>query len=272
MPRSSGKVLPRTAQRSEEGAVMLIVLLVLLTATALATAALQGTQFELRSSGYNRAAVQMEYVSEAAATNTVAWIDAISPIGRLTSQLSTGKPINALFGEPEIPTDNPRRANRTTWLQQAEWSGVPFPPITNADKGLVLNGVTDRLGTFGPRSAYIAGLETTTLAGDQTEALVRTNYVVDLYDCRELPNTASAGNQVNQGGSGTLKQVQYYCVVTSRGRSYVPRWSDPTALTTGNKLPRKSWSIAGGTAYEPSRFTMAHDARGTIITPPVPLQ
>jgi hypothetical protein len=101
---------------------------------------------------------------------------------------------------------------------------------------------------------------------------VRTNYIVDIYDCRQLPPTASSGNQVNQGGSGTLKQAQYYCVVTSRGRSYVPNWTNPALPTVGDPVPTKRWGIAGGVTYQVSRFTMAHDARGTIITPPVALQ
>ncbi|HET8934936.1 MAG TPA: hypothetical protein VFN67_15920, partial [Polyangiales bacterium] len=57
---------------------MMIVLLIVLTATTLAATSLQSTQFELRNSGYGRAALQTQYVSEAAAMTTLAWVDATS--------------------------------------------------------------------------------------------------------------------------------------------------------------------------------------------------
>jgi hypothetical protein len=77
-----------------------------------------------------------------------------------------------------------------------------------------------------------------------------------MYDCRQLPNTGSAGSQVNQGGSGTLQQVQFYCVVTSRGRAFIPG------------APTKKWTMLAGD-YIVNRFTMGHDSRGTIVTPPI---
>jgi hypothetical protein len=239
---------------------MLIVLLILLTATALATTSLQTTQFELRSAGYNRAAVQMQYVSEAAAMNTIAWVDATALDGSfLTRQLRPWKeakvaPTMALFGEPEVPTDNLALANRTVWSQQSALTTLTLPPITNA--GYAQGNFTDPIGTLGPRSTYQAGAP----MNDNT-----TEYVVDLYDCRQLPNTASVGFQVNQGGSGTIPSFQWYCVVTSRGRAFVP---DPG----GSKVtPTKAWTLVGGAAngYVVNRFTMAHDSRGTIITPPI---
>jgi hypothetical protein len=88
-----------------------------------------------------------------------------------------------------------------------------------------------------------------------------------MYDCIQLPNTETPGYQVNQGGSGTLHEVQLYCVVTSRGRSYVPYGADP------NARPNKKWSVPGGQTlggtYVVNRFTMAHDSRGTLVTPPI---
>lgn len=245
---------------------MLIVLLVLLTATTLAATSLQTTQFELRSAGYNRAAVQTEYVSEAAAMTTFSWVDATSMDRSFMLHLQawnnplTKPPPMDVFGEPEIPLDNRANSNRTQWIQQKTLMTFTMPPITRA--GFANGTFVDPIGTFGPRSTYVPGIELAAGPGS-TEA----NYVVDMYDCRQLPNTASIGYQVNQGGSGTLRQVQFYCVITSRGRAYVPS-------TGGVAGPTKTWSVPGGQtlnagAYIVNRFTMTHDARGTLVTPPI---
>jgi hypothetical protein len=127
-------------------------------------------------------------------------------------------------------------------------------------KGARKGGLEDRLGSLGPRNNYVPGAQ----IGD---GLGEPNYVVDLYDCRQLPNTGTQGYQVNQGGSGTMQFVQYYCVVTSRGRTFVP-FPEGTASAT------KVWRTQkNGVSYEykVNRFTMAHDSRGSVITPPMPV-
>jgi hypothetical protein len=116
----------------------------------------------------------------------------------------------------------------------------------------------DPLGTFGPSSAFVPGAEHPALPPPPAGLV---DYVVDLYDCQQLPVTASPGSQVNQTGSSGLTQAQFYCVVTSRGRAYVPS-ADTDSAT-------KTWSLSGGRTYTPSRFMAAHDARGTIVTPPI---
>ena len=242
---------------------MLVVLLILLTATTLAATSLQATQFELRSSGYNRAALQTEYISEAAAMTTMVWVDATTMDRSFLKHLQAAHlardptPMNK-FGEPEILTDNRANANRTQWVQQSLLTGnVTLPPITRAGFANADATFTDPVGTLGPRSVYVPGIQNPDDAS--------TNYVVDMYDCRQLANTSSSGYQINQGGSGTMRYFQYYCVVTSRGRAYVP------FPTGGGAVPRtKTWSINGGTDnYVVNRFTMAHDSRGAIVTPPI---
>lgn len=256
----------RRRARSEEGAVMLIVLLILLTATTLAATSLQTTQFELRSSGYNRAAMQTQYVSEIAAQTTLAWVDATALDGSLKTQMTAwntaGSPDMALFGEPVLNDTTRWNSTRTQWKQQEVLGTVGTPPLTQAGYSNSAKTFTDPVGTFGPRSAYVAGIQ----PGPTDPNIV--DYVVDMYDCVQLPNSAAAGYQINQGGSGVARQVQYYCVVTSRGRAYVPY---PTATTS---QPTKRWSVAGKTTtvdYIVNRFTMAHDSRGTLVTPPMPL-
>jgi len=253
----------RRPRREREGAVMLVVLLILLTATTLAATSLQTTQFELRSSGYNRAALQTEYVSEAAAATTLAWIDATALDGSLKSHIQgwnaqlTG-PAMGLFGEPDVRTDNRADANRTQWTQQRVLTtNITMPPITVA--GYTRQNFVDPIGTFGPRSTYVPGVQNPNSA--------ETDYVVDLYDCRRLPPGATPGYQINQGGSGTQKYYQLYCVVTSRGRAYVPYPGGSAPA------PTKKWTIPNGGVngeYVVNRFTMAHDSRGAVITPPMP--
>jgi type II secretory pathway component PulK len=241
----------RTRKRSEEGAVMLVVMLILLTATAMAAVSLQTTQFELRAAGYNRAALQTQYVSEAGANTSIAWVDATSMdrsfLAHVASWNAQQYPPSMLrFGEPDIVPSNRLNANRTEWQQQRVLTNVIMPPITKPGS---TDGTTDLVGTFGPRSNYVPGVDDTNHPGV-------TAYVVDLYDCRQLPNTGTAGSQVNQGGSGTLQQVQYYCVITSRGRAFVPG------------APTKTWTLPAGD-FVVNRFTMGHDSRGTIVTPPI---
>jgi hypothetical protein len=258
-PRRSSR---RRRAQKREGAIMLIVLLIVLTATTLAATSLQSTQYELRAAGYSRAALQTQYVSEAAAMTTLAWIDATamdrSFLKHLDSWGNSAEPPSMLyFGEPQILAANRAQANRTQWEQQKALANVTTPPLTYT--GYNSGSFEDKLGTLGPRSPYVAGMQM------ENETAVTSNYVVDLYDCRLLSNTAASGYQVNEGGSGTMKYFQYYCVVTSRGRTYVPY------PATGKK-PTKKWrvrSTSGDVDYVVNRFTMAHDSRGSIITPPM---
>jgi hypothetical protein len=231
---------------------MLVVMLILMTATAMAAVSLQSTQYELRASGYNRAALQTQYVSEAAAETTLAWVDATAMdhgfMQHLAAwNLSLGGPDMRLFGEPALTASNRRDANRTQWRQQALLTNTFMPPITRPTEG----NLQDATGTFGPRSPYFPGV-----FDENAQAPAPTDYVVDMYDCRQLPNTGTAGSQVNQGGSGTLRPFQYYCVVTARGGAYVPG------------APSKTWTLQG-VPYRVWRLAMRHDSRGTIVTPPM---
>lgn len=244
-----------------EGAVLLVVMLILLTGTALAAIALQSTQQEVRSAGHDRTALQTQYAAESAFATTLSWVDATCMNGTFYRNHLLGwagqanAPSMALFGEPEVSLTNRAWANRTQWQQQRDYLPYGVAPLTVplavAGAGAVI--ASDPVGSFGPRNAYVPGNEH---AGAPIADLV--DYVVDLYDCRQRPVAASPGSQVNQGGSGSLQQVEFYCVMTARGRSYVP----------GAGL-NKSWDLSSGGTYTPSRFMAAHDVRGTIVTPPI---
>ncbi len=237
---------------------MLLVMLILLTATAMAGIALQSTQHEVRAAGYNRMSIQTQYIAEAALSTTLSWIDATAANSSFyTTQLKSSLPPQhvlprmSFFGEPEISTTNPAWANRTQWEQQSAYLPYGMAPLTVAN-GATGGTLLDTLGTLGPRSGYVPGAERPGLL-----ASVMVDYVVDIYDCQPLPVSASAGSQINQSGSNMPRQAQFYCVVTARGRSYVPG-----AAT-------KTWTLANGLSYTASRFMAAHDARGTVITPPM---
>lgn len=254
MPRTRPRTHSR--KRSEEGAVMLVVMLILLTATALAGVSLQATQYELRAAGFDRTATQTQYVSESAMATTLSWIDATALDRTIMQHIglwnNTNAPDVGLFGEPVLTPANRQDSNRTQWSQQARLTNVTLPPITMPGSN------NDPIGTFGPKSSYSPGTED---PGVTNAAL--SDYVVDLYDCRRLTGAGTPGSQVNTSGSGAIREVQLYCVVTARGRSYM------FGTFTGKT---KTWTTASGVNYVVNRFTMAHDSRGTIVSPPIVVQ
>jgi hypothetical protein len=240
--------------------VLLIVLLVLLTATAMASVSLQATQGELRAAGNQRVGVQTQFASEAAMATTLAWVDATSLTGEFYTTHMLGwnaqpAPLMSVFGEPEISAGNRAFASRSQWQQQRSllFETAPLTVRGGTVAGPAGAQVPDPIGSFGPLTQYVPGFQTATAP----EALV--DYVVDMYDCQLLPVTASAGSLINDIGSGVPAQFQVYCVVTSRGRSYVP---------TAGALTR-SWTLAGGAVYVARRFSAAQDSRGTLISPPI---
>lgn len=63
----------------EDGAAMLIVMLILLMATSTAVFAVHATTSEIRASGHMRRSMQTEYVGETGATAAMAWVDQVNP-------------------------------------------------------------------------------------------------------------------------------------------------------------------------------------------------
>ncbi|HKP63463.1 MAG TPA: hypothetical protein VJV78_42300 [Polyangiales bacterium] len=235
---------------------MLVVMLILLTVTALAGVSFQASQFDLRSAGNNRSALQTQYVSEAAMATTISWVDATSLDRSIMSHITNWNlqdpPEMNWFAEPALTAGNRADANRTQWMQQVHLTkNVKMPPITLA------NEANDPVGTFGPRVPLHPGTQERLSTAKENVS----DYVVDMYDCRRLTGVGSPGSQVNQGGSGTIKEMQLFCVLTSRGRSFTWGGQD------------KNWFAADGKTKIPmNRFTMAHDTRGTIVSPPIVVQ
>lgn len=242
----------RRSARSQEGAVMLVVMLIMLTLLSIAAISLQAIQFDVRAAGNDRAALQTQYIAEAAMVTTVSWVDATSLDRSLLTHIGawndTAEPEMRWFAEPSLTASNRQDANRTQWIQQEKLSKVTLPPLTVA-------GVDDPVGTLGPRASMHPGVQERT---DADKAVA--DYVVDMYDCRRLTGVGSPGSQVNQGGSGTIKEMQLFCVITARGRSFVWGGADKTWKTSDNK------------EYKVNRYTVAHDTRGTIVSPPIVVQ
>jgi len=102
----------RSARPEREGSVMIVVMLVLLTVTALAVYSVQATTYELRAAGHARQAMQAQYVGEAGLVAALAMMDdpTWGPNGflhsvEMTEQSGTlSKPVMAPF-EPELLAD-----------------------------------------------------------------------------------------------------------------------------------------------------------------------
>jgi hypothetical protein len=249
---------------------MFIVMLILLVATALATIALQTTQAELRAAGSNRMSVQTQYIAENGLVSTLSYADAMATQDKFACAfLSVGKPRvppNMYpYGETEVPQGYSFFSVRSQWFNQKDFlkTDLPdFPPLSLAngvDTGGVVSKLQDTIGTLGPQAAYRPGDAAVFSAAAAGNGPVNPNpdYVVDFYDCKKLPAYASPGNPVDDSNP----YAPYYCVVTSRGRSFLPNGLTKTwDLTYGGK-------VLGG-PFALNRFSSAHDARTTIITGP----
>jgi hypothetical protein len=98
----------RPGKRREEGAVMIVTMLVVLMITATGAYAMLNTSYEIKGSGFVRSAAQAQYVSEAGAYGTMEWLDQVGPVNLMsviarTSVLNAGQPIDfTVFNEPRL--------------------------------------------------------------------------------------------------------------------------------------------------------------------------
>jgi hypothetical protein len=91
-------------QGKEEGAAMLVTMLVLLMSTATAVFAVHATTYEIRSAGAGRQALQTQYVGESGEMAAVQWLDQYGPRALEAVMQSTVLPpvFMAPFFEPEL--------------------------------------------------------------------------------------------------------------------------------------------------------------------------
>ncbi|QQR91117.1 MAG: hypothetical protein IPJ88_05120 [Myxococcales bacterium] len=92
--------MKRQTHRKEEGAAMLIVMLILLMSTATATFAIQSTGLEIRSAGHERQAIQTHYITEAGIESAMSWVDQTSP--NVLAHIMASSTAPALTNEPSL--------------------------------------------------------------------------------------------------------------------------------------------------------------------------
>jgi hypothetical protein len=91
----------------EEGAVMIVTMLVVLMITGTGAYAMLNTSYEIKGSGFVRSAAQAQYASEAGAYGTMEWLDRVGPVN-LMSVIARTVAMNAVpmdflaFNEPRL--------------------------------------------------------------------------------------------------------------------------------------------------------------------------
>jgi hypothetical protein len=252
----------RARAERQEGAVMLVVMLILLVVTAGAAVSVHTTQSELQAAGQERMALQTQYVAESAIMTTTAYIDQIGngiEMQQLWAKSNAPAPPPDMtdYGEPSVNPNNRHHAMRIRGSQALayhEGAGPQVPAVTQPAPPMQGGGAVDQsaalfvdpqgLGSFGPRQAYGLAREATSTIG----------FVVDVTDCMKAPAVLTPGAQIG----GAVAEAQYNCVLTARGRVQLP----------GASVTR-AWTF-GAATYNQDMFMSAHDARATLLTPPVP--
>jgi hypothetical protein len=182
--------------RPEEGAVLLVVMLVLLMVTATATFAIHSTASEVRAAGHSRIAMQTDYVAEAALIAAMDWVDRSSP--RLLVELmdryeSTRTQIDMAPFEPPlyVGTGDATTPNREFAYRLYENDLTPVAVGGGANPDPIADT------SFGLRNAYTP--------------LV----LVDVYDVHVY--TGVTAGYVASGGSGGFRFLR--ATYTARGRA-----------------------------------------------------
>jgi hypothetical protein len=248
------------ADSSREGAVMLVVMLILLVATASAAVAVHTTQSELHAAGQERLALQTRYVSEVAIMTTTSWIDQLGDDFQGIWDRWATKPAPDLtrYGEAPFTADTRHNAIRTGEYEQTGLPQYIQPPLWlgggaagsgggggGGSGGASAPADPSGIGTFGPRQAY--GLPSDPTSGQFL------GYTVDVTDCVQAPPAYTPGMQI--GSNAGLVPTQFYCTLTARGRVVLP-----------GAPAQRGWTF-GGSIYNQDPFMCAQDSRATILTP-----
>lgn len=171
---------------------MLIVMLIILMATATAFFAIHATAYEIRASGHVRQAVQTQYIAETGAVGAMSLVDEQGPVAfqkamrhasednRQASGANTPLPLEQ-FGEPDLAPD--MEGYRMTLAEMQNDQGVQ--PVDRDDIG-------------GAHQAYAPAL------------------YVDVYD-----KFAWTGNVAGERADGYGRLEYMRATYTSRGRTRV---------------------------------------------------
>lgn len=176
--------------RRNEGAAMLMVLLVILMATATAMFAIHATAFEVRASGHVRQLVQTQYVGEGGIMAALATVDRTGPRALQTILRRRSEMQAASTGSPLVLKDvgEPNLLPGTTG---ARFAGPELQAITGMHP-------VDREALGGMRQAYEPVL------------------MVDVYDTYEW-SQVMAGERAD--GRGQMRYLR--ATYTARGRTRV---------------------------------------------------
>jgi len=221
---------------------MLIVLLIIMVATAAATVSVSSTQSEMQATGQERIALQTRYVAETAIVATEAWLNGIGNAGfeqfwNNWTAAGAAAPDMSHYPEPPYAAGT---AARATMLEQRALSLVAASEVPALTGEMVDDGDPatweDPVGAFGPNQAYALPADT--------------GYVVDFVECPLAPAAMTPGSPLG-GGPGAARA--HICTVTARGRLEVA-------------TDERQWTI-GATNFAQRVFASAHDSRAVVLTP-----
>lgn len=192
MKKTNPKTIERLRRAREEGAVMIITMLVVMMITATGAYAMMNASFEIRGARYVRSAAQAQYISETGAFAAMEWLDLVGPLNLITL-ISVRKAQDAAapltfdeYGEPR--------------LRDGQLALRLFREDLNTNQAGVPVIIADR------NHEYSWG------AGGRHSAQ-RGNLVVDFTDIRRSSMPIAGAR--SDGGTGL---AQLSMAVTSRGR------------------------------------------------------
>ena len=213
---------------------MLVVMLVLLIATAAAAISVQATTLEMRSAGYTRRELQTKYVAEAGLASAYRTLNRVGPRALLYAMkgINVTQPVMANFHEPELGLSaTAKTAYRIVSDDYTVAASPLVPPVKTAEDGS---------GSLGPGQAYEPW------------------FVVDVYDHYAM---ASPNPGYRLEGYGQLYFL--YANFTARGFTIRTRTQDERDSTTFNPL---NSPLSAGQANQ-TAFTACGTAQLGPFTP-----
>ena len=188
----SAPLIRRLRAGSEDGAAMLVVMFVLLMATATAVYAVQSTTFEIRAAGYGRRAIQTDALAENGLTAAMAWVDATGPD---TMMLSLDRSMNGgstLDVQPfEIALGAGKRGMRLYGGAGGELNVTAQPRM---DEPTATLGERQAMDTFLMVDVYDVHTFTGVLPGFSSSGTARLKFLGATYTARgraRLPGAAA---------------------------------------------------------------------------------
>jgi len=269
--RHARRSRPNRRPGTQDGLVLISVLLVILMGTAIAMTTAHDTRYALRSAGHDRSDVQGRYGAETAMLQTLAWFDRLGPDRFYNAVIAPWKQPTNPSNPPVILYTLPRYAepNFAVWTGESgvtptlAQSWYHDPARVNSQQFVgTSDGANEIPLQTAPGEATTLGVDTTGsfgLAAFQPSPTIET----DLYDC-----VVGLSEQLGVG-QGAAKPVPLMCMAVSRHRSGL------LATDTGG-LIASAWSIRSFAAdgerklFRQRRFAHLHNASAVIETLAVP--